>query len=308
MKKRLFLLFILVTGIAFSADEAGGTAGAFLRVAADARAASLGNAVIALSDDANASYGNPAILPFLERKQFSSSFQFLSLDRSHSTVLYGLPLPPNAGMAVSWVHAGVSDIIGRNDANEPTYNYRFSQNSMNVSFGLSPVEGFSFGLTARVINETVSSSSSNGFSVDVGMCFSPVENLNLGLVYKNATGKVTWDTSQESYVDYQSQQTDEFPSVFQAGLSYILAEKYLFTAAYNYSEQIEPSWHLGTEMKVGKILFLRAGLNDGTPALGAGTFYPVFRGIDSRLDYALLLASAGEGMSHLFTWTFYFKD
>ncbi|MCD6336977.1 MAG: hypothetical protein J7M01_01935 [Candidatus Marinimicrobia bacterium] len=103
---KILLALCLLTAL-FAEDEAGGVAGAYLRMSPDARTAALGNATTALYNDVNISLSNPASIPSLEKKQFSSSFQFLSLDRSYQTLSFGVELPPNAGMSISWIHAGV---------------------------------------------------------------------------------------------------------------------------------------------------------------------------------------------------------
>jgi len=291
-----------------AADEAGGTAGAYLRMAPDARSAALGNSMAAVVGDVNIGGGNPAVLPYLKERQFSSSFQFLTLGRSHNSLVFGLPLPPSAGMSISWIHAGVDDIIGRNLSNEPTYEYRFSQNAMNVSFSLAPMPWLSLGFTGKILSENVSASSSTGFSTDFGILLTPFKNFSLGFVMKDLSGKVTWDISAESFVDMQTQQSDYFPAVFQAEFAYLISERYLLTGSYSYSNEIEPEWHFGGEAGIGEHFFLRAGLDNGSPVFGAGTSYPALKNVSTRIDYAFVLPRAGEGNSHLFTWTFFLND
>jgi hypothetical protein len=82
---KIMLIFSFAL-ILVAQDEAGGVGGAYLRMAPDARSAALGNANTTLFGDVNTTLGNPATIPALKERQFSSSFQFLSLDRSYQTL------------------------------------------------------------------------------------------------------------------------------------------------------------------------------------------------------------------------------
>ena len=307
MNKIYNIIFVFCFSVLlFAQDEAGGVGGAYLRMPADARAAALGNATTTLHNDVNASLTNPANIPSLETRQFSSSFQFLSLDRSYQTLSFGVQLPPSAGMSVSWVHAGVDDIIGRNYSNNPTYNYSWSQDAFIIGFGLKVNEFLSFGLSGKIVSDKLVNSSSSGFSADIGINIHPIKGLNLAVVAKDITGKVTWDTSSEPYVDYQIKRVDDFPLSFHFAASYILMDRVLFTGVYKYSEQIEPTWHIGVEGRIGEAIFVRAGVDNTSPTFGVGTTYRLWKNISTRMDYAFLPGMIHQGSSHLFTWLFYF--
>ncbi|MFA6617680.1 MAG: hypothetical protein WCT23_01235 [Candidatus Neomarinimicrobiota bacterium] len=302
---KIFLTIVLVN-LVFAQNEAGGMAGAYLRMPADARAAAMGNSATTFSNDVNANIANPANIPSIETRQFASSFQFLSLDRSYQSLSYGVNLPPSAGMSISWVHAGVDDIVGRTYANEPSSTYSWSQNAFIIGFGMAVVDWLSIGVSAKVLSEQLANSSSSGFSADIGLKINPIEDLSLAIVAKDVTGKSTWDISQESFVDYQTRRVDRFPLAFHFGASYMLLDKVLFTGVYKYSAQIEPSWHLGVEGKIANMLYLRGGLDNGAVTFGLGTSYKVWQNISTRMDYAFLPGMVDQGGSHLFTWLFFF--
>ncbi|MEA3392628.1 MAG: hypothetical protein U9Q91_06580, partial [Candidatus Marinimicrobia bacterium] len=189
---KILLILCLVTFL-MAGDEAGGAGGAYLRMSPDARTAALGNATTALYNDVNIALSNPASIPTLEEKQFSSSFQFLSLDRSYQTLSFGVKLPPSAGMSVSWIHAGVDNIEGRNYSNDYTYDYSWSQDAFIIGFGLQIVDWISVGVSGKVLSDQLVNSSSSGFSADVGVTVTPVKNLLIGIVVKDISGKTTWD-------------------------------------------------------------------------------------------------------------------
>ncbi len=300
------LLALCLATLLFAGDEAGGVAGAYLRMSPDARTAALGNATTALYNDVNISLSNPASIPSLEEKQFSSSFQFLSLDRSYQTLSFGVKMPPNAGMSISWIHAGVDNIDGRNYSNDYTYEYSWSQDAFIIGFGLQIVDWLSVGVSGKVLSDQLINSSSSGFSADIGLSVKPVKNMVLAMVVKDISGKTTWDTSMEPYVDYQTRRVDYYPTTFHFGISYKLLDRVLFTGAYKYSEIIEPTWHAGVEARLWDGIYVRGGANNGTPTFGLGTSFKLWRNISSRMDYAFLPGTLQEGSSHLFTWLFNF--
>lgn len=307
MNKIIRIIVVLSLSLMlFAQNEAGGVAGAYLRMSPDARAAALGNATTALYNDVNIALSNPASIPTLEEKQFSSSFQFLSLDRFYQMLSFGVKMPPNAGMSISWIHAGVDNIDGRNYSNDYTYEYSWSQNAFIIGFGLQLIDWLSIGVSGKVLSDQLVNSSSSGFSADIGVSMSPVKNLMIGIVVKDISGKTTWDTSLEPYVDYQTRRVDYYPTTFHFGLSYTLMDRFLFTGAYKYSETIEPTWHAGVEARVWEGIYLRAGADNGAPSFGLGTSFKLWKNISSRMDYAFLTGTLQEGGSHLFTWLFNF--
>ncbi len=300
------LLMTIIAGLAFSADEAGGVGGAYLRMPADARSAALGNAGTSLSNDVNANIANPANVVSIETRQFASSFQFLSLDRSYQTLSFAVDLPPTAGMSVAWVHAGVDEIIGRSYSNDYAGRYSWSQDAFIIGFGLGLTDWLSIGVSGKVLSDQLANSSSSGFSADVGVKATPVKGLVLAVVAKDVSGKLSWDTSGESYSEYQTRRVDEFPLGLHFSAAYTLFDKVLFTGVYKYSPQIEPTWHIGVEGKIADMLFIRGGLDNGAPTFGLGTIYKLWKNISTRMDYAFLPGMIGQGGSHLFTWLFYF--
>ncbi|MFO7841163.1 MAG: hypothetical protein R6V48_03260 [Fidelibacterota bacterium] len=301
-----FLLLFLMLGVTLAADEAGGRAGAYLRMPADARSAALGNAGSTILNDVNMVNGNPAVLSSIEEKQFSSSFMFLSLDRSYQSLAFAAGLPPRAGMTASWIHAGVDNIEGRNYSNDYTYNYSWSQNAFVIGFGIRVLDWLSLGISGKILSDNLINSVSSGFSADIGAIVSPLKNLNLGFVYKDLSGKVTWDTSAESYAEFQTRRVDSYPAGYHLAFSYLLSDRYLFAGTYKFSNEIEPTWHLGVEARLGEGIFLRAGVDDSLPTLGFGTQFVVWDNIVSRMDYAFIAGRVNDGSSHLFTWFFYF--
>ena len=296
---------IILIGISgLFAVETGGYAGAFLRMPVDARAAALGNSVGGILNDLTGVYENPANIAFLKGKQFISSFQFLSLDRSHSTFGIGTNLPPAAGMSVIWIHAGVDEIEGRNSTNNFTQMYNTSQDAIYTIFGIKISEKISLGATAKILFDKLPGATSSGFGMDFGITIIPVKNLIIGLVAKDISGNVKWNTG-DLYI-YQMQKEDKIPQLYNFNISYDYKEKILLTGAFKGSQTINPTYHYGIELNLIPHFIIRGGLDDKMPAIGIGTEYNAFNNISMRIDYAFLFGRYEEGVSHAFTWNIRF--
>ena len=139
----------------------GASAGSFLRVGVGARAKAMGGAYSALASGVEASYYNPAGLPFLEKKEVLASYRFLSLDRQFSFVGFATHIRPkvagsgsgalNGGFALAWLRAGVDNIDGRNSDGKRFDSLSNSENAFMFAFALNPFERFAFGLSVKVL-------------------------------------------------------------------------------------------------------------------------------------------------------------
>ncbi|MFQ6115663.1 MAG: hypothetical protein ACE5NG_16505, partial [bacterium] len=209
----IFLWLALVSGFMPCLFAQGGVAGAFLRLGIGARAKAMGDAYTALARGIEASYYNPAGLPYLENKEFMSSYRFLSLDRQFTSLGFGVPIQPkvdksgsrviDGGFALSWIHAGVGDIDGRDSDGRHSGDLSNSENAFVFSFALNPVRILSLGLSVKVLwnrfpdvgikGETVSAS---GVGFDFGALLSPIQWVTFGVAVKDINSKYAWNTDK----------------------------------------------------------------------------------------------------------------
>ncbi|MEA1985923.1 MAG: hypothetical protein U9N76_00360 [Candidatus Marinimicrobia bacterium] len=305
MKIYTKIILIILIGISgLLAVDTGGYGGAYLRMPTDARMAGLGNSAGAILNDLAGVYENPANVSLLKSKQFSSSFQFLSLDRKHSMIGFGTNMPPTAGFSIMWVHAGVDEIEGRNYSNNFTEMYSTSQNAILTSFGVQLSEKISVGATAKILWDRLPGAKGSGFGMDIGVTAIPIENLIIGFIAKDLGGGIKWDTG-DNYV-YQIQKQDDFPALYNVNVAYTIIDRILITGAFKGSETISPTYHFGTEIEVIPHFVIRGGVDDKMPIIGFGTEYNAWKNIFTSIDYAFLLGKYGEGVSHIFTWKFRF--
>ena len=86
-------------------------AGEFLKLGVGARALGMGEAFVAVADDASAPYWNPAGLVFLRQRQvlFMHAEQFGDL-LNHDFISFAMPLEDQSALAVSVIRLGVDNI------------------------------------------------------------------------------------------------------------------------------------------------------------------------------------------------------
>jgi hypothetical protein len=226
MRPRLIsVTLLLVLGIAASAPaQLAGEPGAFARMGFGARGMAMGNAMSAVVTGDIASYYNPALLPFAETRQGSASMGMLSLDRSLNFLTYAMPLPPKAGLAVSLINAGVSNIDGRDGDGQQTGALRTSENVAFLSFAIAFSPQFSAGVSAKLhYYHLYTDVSSTTFGFDFGALYKVTSALSAAVTIRNVSSRYKWDTAS---LFGQSGQTSEarFPTLTTAGVAYQLGD------------------------------------------------------------------------------------
>ncbi|NOZ60699.1 MAG: conjugal transfer protein TraF, partial [Calditrichaeota bacterium] len=307
--KKISLSFLIITLAAFLlAGQAGAVdgyyAGSFLRMGLGARATAMGNAFTAIAEGTLASYYNPAGIPLLKHRQLTLSYRFLSLDRNFNYIGFATGIRPkvdeetgesaiNGGLAVSWIHAGVDNIDGRDFAGNHYQDFSNAENSFAFSFGVMPLKSLSVGFTGRVLynrfpdmgddNATISTTA---LGLDLGVLFRPFENLSFGAVVKNINAKYDWKTDKLWERDIEK--IDRFPMTFRFGVATNFPYRWLLIAAdVENSELFGWRFSLGTEAQLMENIFLRGGINDCAPAFGGGYIFKLL-GRETQIQYAFV--------------------
>lgn len=328
---RLFALtgLALLISLNSGAQAQGGRAGAFLRLGVGARAKATGDAYSAQTRGVEASYYNPAGLPFLKNKQVLASYRFLSLGRQFTYIGFGMPIQPkagkgqktfNGGFALSWLRAGVSNIDGRNSDGQHFDDLSNSENAFMFAFALNPTPKFSFGLTVKVLwnrfpnlgldNQTISAS---GVGFDFGVMFLPTDWATLGVAVKEINSKYRWNT-EDLFGEDGSETINEFPKVARYGVAIAPPQFKNVTFSVDYEQiykekllasKIDDRIHLGVEGVFLQDFLLAAGFDDGSITAGAGYDFSV-AGKKSRLNYAFTAPGDRPEEEHIFSWVFEF--
>jgi hypothetical protein len=320
--RRLAILTTLLAAAPAGAQDAG----AFARYPFGARALGMGGAQMADVWSAASPYHNPALAPFVAGQSLEVSTARLAFSRTLEGAQVAAPLRPRAGVAAGFVHAGVTDIDGRDESGYHTSTMASDEYAFFLAFGVRMSQRVSAGLGLRVYRAVLPElRPSTSLGAGIGVTVRPSDRLTLALAVDDLFARYRIDASPLG----GGTATDRFPvrvrlgAAWQAagGRATVSAEGELrvrtvevetpggvFPVGGVFGERtVDTSYQiaagrmrLGAEMWVAEPLALRLGYD----RLGAGDFgdaapsagFAVRRQlaeVNARLDYAALFESVG---------------
>lgn len=307
----LFFVFYIIISNAMASED-GGYAGAFLKMAAEARPAAMGGAYIGVSDDPAGQLHNPAGLHAITQPVFSSAYRAMKLDRKLGFVSFVFPTKLQSAIGLSWVYAGYGDVETRDGSGWAT-GETISSNEHNfaVTFGklFTPVLGL--GAKINFFYKKHDNLTSNSVGVNLGgmmhidslfryghMEDKLITDIKVGAVISNIAAKYPWDTEGTGLT---ATAEDKFPIKFGFGASCRTLKRQLLIAAdLEKNEKQDMLLRFGGEYNYESRYFVRAGLNDARLTAGVGLRFNIEK-LACSIDYAFLGDRVDEGEDHLIT-------
>jgi len=244
-KALAFLTLFCVCGLqapyvraAYSEDSAGTASVQVLKLGAGARAAGMGDAFTALSDDASAVYWNPGGLAGTKKQSASLMHNILFEGISYDWLAYVLPLKTGAvGAGIQRLSYG--SIAAMDETGLETGSFSPSETVGTVSYGVG-YENFGFGASLKYISGKIERSAA-AFAADIGVKYGVLneEGLLLGLALQNMGGKM-------KYVS----QADPLPLNFKIGAAYRTQYSWVISADADMPSDNALSVSLGGEYSV----------------------------------------------------------
>jgi hypothetical protein len=196
----IFISIILCTHIASSAVPKAGTstdsdnfekvgaAGAqFVKIAFGGRGTAMGGAFSSVVDDLSGAYWNPAGIADLdEATAYVSRVQWFG-GYSHNFLSASAPINDDFTISGYWLNFTSGDIERTEVGNEDTKTF-YSVNDFSFGLTLSGylTEQFSFGVTAKMVNNAFSSVSADGYAFDIGTKYhTGLNGLNIAFTIQN---------------------------------------------------------------------------------------------------------------------------
>lgn len=297
MPKRKPLVLALGTGVVLTMFCISGmalAAGSYIDMQMGPRPQAMGGAFVAVADDVNASYWNPAGIPQMETPTLgfmhSSPFNVAGLSLDYLTFVHPTALSfMNGGLGLSYqrtaalLEEGNPDAESTNQMDEAIY---------TLSFGGRLSQYLLYGMNAKAISlNTSTGESSSGSAFDVGMLYLLSPEYSLGFAVRNLAGNLSNET---------------IPAEKRIGLAGRFAEGKLILAldASNKEEvdEARDSWrlHYGAELWVSENIALRAGVDKGNFTAGIGLAFDFDGAIEeASLDYSYT-ADADISYTHRF--------
>ncbi|HOP31951.1 MAG TPA: PorV/PorQ family protein [Candidatus Hydrothermia bacterium] len=192
MKKLIYTL--LLTGLASAAilekpsfTKVGFTGASFLRVNTSARLQSLGGAFIAISDDINGLSVNPSGLKDLKERAVLANYTDWIGDFTYSYLAYAMPVPYGAlGVQVGFMSYGSFEETTLDEPDGTGNTLSASSTFAGFSYARALTDKLGFGVTLKVIMESIARESATGFAIDLGTHYNTgFKNLRIAMAMQN---------------------------------------------------------------------------------------------------------------------------
>ncbi len=310
-------------------DKVGSTAAQFLGITAGARPSAMGGAYVALSDDANGMYWNPAGIARVSKNTLSFSNMDWFVDtqiQDGSVVVNGDDLG-NFALSVRSINYGE---IAVTTPERPTGTGElFTPTDLSIALTYSKfiTDKFSIGASTRFVQQKIWNVSSNGFAVDLGMIYqTDFRNMRIGMSILNfgtdmklegddLRRPIDIDESIESNNDRIEAflGVDEWPMplVFRVGIALDLIQledhSVLFALDAKHPNDNSESLDVGVEYGFKNLLYLRGGYRslfssqseDQSATMGFGLNYE-FNGVNTEFGAAYM---THEYLNNPLMWT-----
>lgn len=247
--------------------------GSFSRLGFGARGMAMGNALSAITTGDLAVYYNPALSVFQKGASVTSGLSLLSLDRKLNFLSFnkrfGEPeggpndkFIPSAGIGVSLINSGVSDIEQRDEEGYKTGTLSTSENQFAISVANHFSRRFAFGISFKLYYyKLLENLTATSLGVDIGALYIINEDCTLSLVLVDLLSKYKWDSSTIYTTSGQTTE-DKFPLLKKVGIAYKFFDSKLVTGAEFESSNGSTNFlRFGAEYNIFENLFLRAGID-----------------------------------------------
>ncbi len=183
----LLLLFTFVSG-GETVTKTGTTSAKFLSIGVGSRANGLGNAFVAIANDATAMYWNPAGISQINQMQLVANYTEWIADMSFSYVGMVFPMAEFGTFGVNTTYMNMGEMEVTTEAHPEGTGEMFSAGSyaLGLSYAKNLTDRFSLGANVKYINESISNCTSNGVALDIGTLFiTPFRDIRFGVSISN---------------------------------------------------------------------------------------------------------------------------
>jgi len=283
-------------------QRTGTSAAQFLKIGVGARALGMGEAYVAVSNDAEALYWNPAgISQFNRNAAFFSHIQWLvDIQLEYVGAVYHLNSANSIGAAITYLH---TDDMMETTELQPFGTGRyfgFSDFLLSLTYARNMTTKFSFGLSVKFMQETIAELTMRSVMFDLGTYYKTgwkstrfaVAVTNFGSEM-SPSGSFSFQDLSGEMVEQSSFQSFSPPTMFRIGIAGELIdnEVHRLTSSIqlNHPNDNKENINVGVEYWWNNRLALRAGYKtarvEENYSLGFGVHFPIAIA-DFLMDYA----------------------
>ncbi len=287
------------------------TAGAqFLKVPIGARGMGMGGAYGSVANDLSALYWNPAGISDIKTVATEISYLQWFATYSHSFAAASFPLNQDFVVAINATSFSSGDIQTTTIENPEgtSAKYSVSDLALGVTFSGYLTDQFSFGVTAKYVNNSIYNLSSSGLAFDIGTMYNTgIYGIKIGFSIHNLGGETSYAgqslrTIKKTIEQLNAAPVDmsmiaypySYPLIFRASISSELYNeddhKVIGAFDFNTFSDVPEQFSVGAEWTYADFVALRGGYQTSHDQFGLtagiGIKYEV-GGVDGRFDYAI---------------------
>ena len=308
MKQICFHILLIVTIFSSSmfaqlfptlgGQRAGISTAQFLKIGVGGRATAMGDAFVAVANDASALYWNPAGLAQTKRNEIIISHNEWLVDIRHQFIggIYHLSSNDVVGVSLTALHMDDMPVTTEVQPFGTGEYFSFGDIAIGVTYSRRMTEQFSFGGTVRYIEETLDKLKMRGIMIDLGTYYwTGLGSTRFAVTISNFGNELAPDGDVVLFGNREKSDWQSFspPTMFRFGIALepYQDEEHRFTTSVqlNHPNDNSENVSLGLEYAWKEILYLRGGYKINVEGqdftFGAGVTAPISIA-DITFDYA----------------------
>lgn len=306
--------------VSMGGQRAGTSSAQFLKIGVGARAAGLGDAFVAIADDASALYWNPAGLALLPGNQvhFTHTRWPAEIEYEFAGLTKNLASLGSVGISLASLHMDDMEVTTEYQPHGTGEYFSYGDFLGALSYARQLTDRFSFGISLKYIQEDLAELTTRGWVVDMGTYYrTGFKSLRIAANLANFGPNLRPSGSYLGVNEYGQEVTRRYeafapPTVFRLGTAMEFlendAQKLTVCFAMNHPVDNAENASLGLEYRFLKVLSARVGYkfnyDEEKFTLGGGLELPLWAS-NMRVDYAYTDFGLLEA-AHRFSFDFWF--
>ena len=179
--------------------KVGMAGGQFLKIGHGARGTGMAGAVSALSNDLSSVFWNPAGVADIPSLAAEFDYTQWFAGMNHNFGAIGLPISDGYALALHFTSLSTPEMERTTIERPEGLNTFFTASDVSVGFTFAGylTDQFSFGITGRYLNTSVSNAQATGFSFDVGTKYNTgIQGIVLGVSLHGLTTELTYEGNE----------------------------------------------------------------------------------------------------------------
>lgn len=303
--KKILLLLLLPLSLNYAqlfptlgGQRAGISTAQFLKIGVGGRATAMGDAFVAVANDASALFWNPAGVSQISNDQVMFSHNEWVVDIKHEFLgaVYHLSSMDVVGVSFTALHMDEMPVTTEFQPYGTGEYFKFGDIAIGLTYSRKMTEQFSFGGTIRYMEETLDKLKMRGIMIDLGTYYwTGLGSTRFAVAITNFGNELSPDGKVVLFGKREKSDWQSFspPTMFRIGFAFepYETEEHRVTTSIqlNHPNDNSENVSLGAEYCWQKMLNLRAGykinVDEQDFTFGAGVTLPVAIA-DVTVDYA----------------------